>query len=69
LLNLWTSRYRFYRKHYHPIRVWLARQIVHIGLERQAAAGQERLTEAELADRRRCYQRIVDIWRGKSSES
>lgn len=74
LLNLWTSRYQFYRKYYHPARVWLAGQIVRIGLERKAAidaaaAGQGQLSEAELADRRRCYQRIIDIWHGKNSKS
>jgi hypothetical protein len=70
MLNLWTSRYQFYRKHYHRAQVWLAGQIIHIGLRRKAAidataAGQAQLTEAELADRQRCYQRIIDIWRGK----
>jgi GT2 family glycosyltransferase len=74
MLHLWTSRYRFYHKHYHPVRVWLAGQIVRIGMERKAAidattAGQGKLTEAELANRRRCYQRIIDIWRGKHSKS
>lgn len=66
-LNLWRSRYRFYHKHYSPIKRWLAAQIVRWGMRRklqqdQAAGRQGRLTEADLAERGRGYQEIINIW-------
>lgn len=68
-INLWTSRYRFYGKHYHPLKVWLAAQIVKLGMRRKAkaerqAAAQGQLPAAELAGRLKLYRQVVDIWQG-----
>jgi GT2 family glycosyltransferase len=69
LINLWTSRYRFYRKHYGPLKVWLARHIVQAGMHRRAAndrtaamAGQ--LDPEQLAGRLAAYRQVTDIWQG-----
>jgi GT2 family glycosyltransferase len=69
-LNLWTSRYQFYCKHYDPLKVWLAGQIVRAGMRRKAAqdveaTGQGKLAQAELAERLLCYEKVVSIWQGK----
>jgi hypothetical protein len=71
LINLWTSRYQFYRKYYSPLKLWLSAQIVRLGMARQARqatqAGQRgELTQAELSERLRGYQNIIAIWQGKS---
>lgn len=68
-VNLWTSRYQFYRKHYNPVKVWLAAQIVKIGMQRQAGrdlqtAAQGKLNQAELSRRLASYKQIVKIWQG-----
>ncbi|MEW5957199.1 MAG: glycosyltransferase family 2 protein [Chloroflexota bacterium] len=68
--NLWTSRYRFYRQHYHPLKVRLAAQIVRAGMRRRAgqdlqAARRGELTLTELSERQQCYQRISTIWQGQ----
>jgi len=70
--NLWASRYRFYRRYYPPLKVWLAAQIVRLGLRRRAqqdarAAGRGELSPTELADRQQCYEQISRIWQGKTS--
>ena len=66
-LNLWTSRRRFYGKYYSRLKVWLATQIVRIGMRRKAAedvksADRGELTQAELTERLHCYEKVVDIW-------
>jgi hypothetical protein len=69
-LNLWTSRYLFYRKHYHPFKVWLAGQIVQVGMGRQrrrdlAAVSRDELSPSTLAERLDCYQEVINVWKGK----
>ncbi len=71
LLNLWTSRSQFYRKHYNQGKVWLAAQIVRLGMRRKAAldaqaASRGELSQAELARRQSAYEQIVNIWLGKT---
>ncbi|MBN1994754.1 MAG: glycosyltransferase family 2 protein [Anaerolineae bacterium] len=71
-INLWTSRHQFYRKHYHPLKVWLAAQIVKAGMRRRAAqdteaARQGELTQAELNKCLRCYQKVTNIWQGREA--
>ncbi len=71
-LNLWTSRYQFYRKHCSPLKVWLAARIVQVGMHRRAAqdveaAGRGELSQAELAERLHLYEKVVNIWQGKES--
>lgn len=73
-INLWLSRYQFYRKYYHPLKLWLAAQIVRLGMRRQAAqdyeaASRRELTEAELEEHLKGYARVIDIWRGNSESS
>ncbi len=68
-INLWTSRYQFYCNHYHPLKVWLARQIVKAGMHHRAkidieAETQGELTEAELSERLATYKQAVRIWQG-----
>lgn len=70
-VTLWRSRYRFYQKHYGQLKVWLARQIVTLGMRRRAkqdaaAAGRDELTRHNLAERLNCYQTVVNIWQGKT---
>jgi GT2 family glycosyltransferase len=69
-VNLWTSRHQFYRKHYHPFKVWLATRLVQIGLRRKTrqdleAGRQGQLAQDVLAERLRCYQTVMNIWQGK----
>lgn len=71
-LNLWTSRYQFYRRYYHPFKVWLAAKIVFIGMRRKmahdaATAAKGMLTQTELAARRACYEQITSIWQEKAN--
>jgi GT2 family glycosyltransferase len=72
-VNLWASRYRFYRKHYAPLKVWLAAQIVRLGMHRRArqdaaAAGRAELSPAELSERQRAYEHVAKIWRQRASD-
>lgn len=69
-LNLWTSRYRFYTKYYSAPKVWLARQIVKLGMRRRAAAAKQAAERGELAaaalnEQLNCYRQIVELWQGK----
>jgi GT2 family glycosyltransferase len=69
-VNLWRSRYRFYRQYYSPFKVWLARQIVSLGMQRQTAhdlqaARQGQLSPAELEERLAGYRQVKFIWQGK----
>ncbi|MCB0193129.1 MAG: glycosyltransferase family 2 protein [Anaerolineae bacterium] len=66
-LNLWRSRYRFYCKYYGSMQVQLARHIVHIGMQRLAAADRQavvqgHLTHAEQKERQACYTQIINLW-------
>jgi GT2 family glycosyltransferase len=68
-VNLWTSRYQFYCKHYNPFKIWLASQIVKMGMKRQAgsdiqAATQGKLKQGELSERLASYRQVVKIWQG-----
>ncbi|NJN95967.1 MAG: glycosyltransferase family 2 protein, partial [Anaerolineales bacterium] len=70
-INLWTSRAQFYHKHYHPLKVWLAAQVVRLGLQRLAdqdtqAASRGELNQAELAERLVGYRQVINIWQGKA---
>jgi GT2 family glycosyltransferase len=70
-INLWTSRYQFYRKYYSPFKLWLAGQIVRLGMRRKSrldtgAAARGELSRNELAERLSGYEQVSHIWRGKS---
>lgn len=66
-INLWTSRYRFYKKFYSPLKLAAARHIVRVGMsrkakqDRQAAAGR-RLSKTDLTERLALYEQVVKIW-------
>lgn len=69
--NLWRSRYRFYGKHYSPLKRWLAGRIVRAGLRRKvrqdaAAHRQGKLSAGQLAERRQCYRQVIEIWQGET---
>jgi GT2 family glycosyltransferase len=69
-INLWRSRYQFYRKYYPPLKLWLAGQIVQLGMRRRErddrqAVAQGRLTTAESSARQAGYRQIVKIWQGR----
>jgi N-acetylglucosaminyl-diphospho-decaprenol L-rhamnosyltransferase len=69
-INLWTSRYQFYRKHYGVLKVWLAARIVQAGMRRKAirAAQANRrgaITDTELVKRLESYKKVMIVWRGK----
>jgi hypothetical protein len=64
---LWSSRRQFYGKHFRPMKVWLAAQIVRLGMRRKAsqdieAAGRGELMQETLAERLQCYEKVVNIW-------
>jgi GT2 family glycosyltransferase len=69
-INLWTSRYQFYQKFYSPFKVWLAAQLVRWGMRRKAAldsqaAQRDELSQTELIERLKGYQKVMQIWQGK----
>jgi hypothetical protein len=69
-INLWRSRYRFYRKYYNPLKLWLAGQIVQLGMRRRqraalVAAAQGSLGQAERMAWQAGYQEIINIWQGR----
>lgn len=71
-LNLWASRYRFYRKHYPALKVWLAARLVQAGMRRRAmldarAARRGELTGDVRAERLNCYRQVINIWQGKEA--
>jgi GT2 family glycosyltransferase len=71
-VTLWASRYRFYQKYYGKFKVWVARQIVTLGMRRRArqdkaTAAQNELTHAELNEHLKSYQTVVNIWQEKTT--
>jgi hypothetical protein len=55
LLNIWRSRLRLYRKHYHPAKVWVASWLVRVAMMvRARQVDSERLRTA--------YQDVAAIW-------
>lgn len=69
-VNLWRSRYRFYRTYYPLWKRKLAAGIVQLGLNRRLRQnqlalqqGQLRLTEYQAWQQ--AYQQIIEIWQGK----
>ena len=73
-INLWSSRHYFYRKHYSALKVWLAGQIVRLGMQRQAvaaiaAAQRGELSPTELTERLSSYQEVTNLWQGENSTS
>ncbi|MBE7550208.1 MAG: glycosyltransferase family 2 protein [Anaerolineales bacterium] len=69
-INLWASRYQFYRKYYNPLKVRLAGQIVHLGMRHKArldveAAQRGELSQSEVARRLSGYEQVINIWQGK----
>ncbi len=69
LVNLWASRYRFYSKYYSPLKVWLAKQIVQLGMRRKATLDRQaiqrgELNQAEFTQRLNGYEKIMNIWQG-----
>ncbi|MFN8453617.1 MAG: glycosyltransferase family 2 protein [Anaerolineae bacterium] len=68
-INLWSSRYRFYRRYYHPLKVRLAAHIVRLGMKRKAkfdtqARQQGELSQADWSARLSGYEEIIKIWQG-----
>lgn len=71
-INLWTSRHRFYSTYYSPSKLWLAQQIVKIGMKRNArrdaeAVQQGKLTQTQLAERLSGYRQVITIWERSSA--
>lgn len=69
-VNLWRSRYRFYRTYYPPWKLKLATGIVQIGLNRRLrqnklALQRGQLSLTEYQEWQRAYQQIIAIWQGK----
>jgi N-acetylglucosaminyl-diphospho-decaprenol L-rhamnosyltransferase len=48
LINLWKSRMLLFEKHYSPFRVWLARRIIRLGMQRQIALARRAYEAGEL---------------------
>jgi len=55
LLNLWKSRYRFYRKHYSPLYVTAVRTLIRLGAKVQIRRANEQLPTG-------IREEIVDVW-------
>lgn len=69
-INLWTSRYQFYQKHYSPLKVGLAGQIVRLGMKRKAKLDRQarqrgELSQADLSARLSGYEKVIKIWQGQ----
>jgi hypothetical protein len=69
-INLWTSRYQFYQKHYSPLKVGLASQIVRLGMKRKAKLDRQarqrgELSQADLSARLSGYEKVIKIWLGQ----
>lgn len=69
-VNLWASRYRFYRRYYHPLKLLAARWILRAGLGRQIArdrqaASRGELSQEELAGRLAAYRQVQRLWQGQ----
>ncbi|RME51071.1 MAG: glycosyltransferase family 2 protein [Caldilineae bacterium] len=54
--NLWRSRYRFYRTHYGPVRVALARWLVRWGMARKMR---------QMPEQAATFRAVQTIWQGK----
>lgn len=72
-VNLWSSRYRFYRRYSSPLKFRAAQQLVELGLWRRAradrrAAAMGEINEAEWHARQTGYQRILAVWQEKSAQ-
>jgi len=63
-VNLWRSRARLYRKHYHPVYVRMAGWLVQLGMHWQARVTRRRtdLTPAELAEQLAVFREVASIW-------
>ncbi len=65
-INLWKSRYKFYRKHYSPLKVWLAGQLIRVGMRRKAKLDrQNNADDSELTQRLDGYRTVTEIWTQK----
>jgi GT2 family glycosyltransferase len=62
LVNLWTSRLRLYAKHYNPVRLAAARQLVRIGMRLQIRRAQQSqtLTAGQKEALIRAYRTVID---------
>lgn len=66
LVNLWTSRFRFFTKHYPPLRVWLARRLVRGGMQAQIATARRAARRGEIDAARRdaliaAYEKVMRL--------
>ncbi|HVO43407.1 MAG TPA: glycosyltransferase family 2 protein [Aggregatilineales bacterium] len=66
LVNLWSSRYRLYRKHYAPPRFWIARHLVRIGMTLQIRQ-MERTGNDTSSARIEAYRRIIALFTAGAS--
>lgn len=72
-VNLWGSRYRFYRRYTSPLTFRAAQQLVKLGLwrrtraDRQAAAAGQ-INAAERQARQAGYERILAVWQEKVTQ-
>jgi N-acetylglucosaminyl-diphospho-decaprenol L-rhamnosyltransferase len=48
VVNLWRSRLRLFEQHYSPLRVFLARRIIRLGMRRQIALARHACAEGKL---------------------
>lgn len=60
-INLWRSRLRFYTRYYSPVKLWLARQMIHWGMRRKQALARRALVHGELS--RDDYTELIDAYR------
>nr|HMQ51648.1 glycosyltransferase family 2 protein [Anaerolineae bacterium] len=72
-VNLWSSRYRFYRRYYSPLKFRAAQQLVELGLWRRAradrrAAALGEMSATEWHARQAGYQRILAVWQEKMAQ-
>jgi N-acetylglucosaminyl-diphospho-decaprenol L-rhamnosyltransferase len=61
VLNLWRSRMRLFGKYYPPVRLWLARRIIRLGMRRQIALARRACAAGQLSPEER--DALIDTYR------
>jgi N-acetylglucosaminyl-diphospho-decaprenol L-rhamnosyltransferase len=61
VLNLWRSRMRLFEKHYPPVKLWLARRIIRVGMRRQISLAQRACAAGEFSMQAR--DALIDTYR------
>lgn len=61
VLNLWRSRMRLFERYYPPVKLWLARQIIRLGMRRQIILTRRAFAAGKLSAQER--DALIDVYR------